>query len=193
MAKVDELLSLPLLLYIPLPLCPVLFFHRTNYTVPTAPSGHDFNGVRSTSRAAWQPKMEETGKIHWEKKKTRMLPFCSWFLFRGKLGQKMDYISFQQLFEHLTTNQIDFRSSKSTIQLKLTWKTEPFSAVRNAKPETQPGSQTCDVKMMLRIGIFAKAPKWQWFFSGVFGTCCRSKELMMSLVNSASKTTLGRE
>ena len=127
------------------------------------------------------------------KKKTRMLPFCSWFLFRGKLGQKMDYISFQQLFEHLTTNQIDFRSSKSTIQLKLTWKTEPFSAVRNAKPETQPGSQTCDVKMMLRIGIFAKAPKWQWFFSGVFGTCCRSKELMMSLVNSASKTTLGRE
>lgn len=97
------------------------------------------------------------------------------FLFRAKLGQKMDYMSFQQLFEHLTTNQIDFRSSKSTIQLKLTWKTEPFSAVRNAKPETQPGSQTCDVKMMLRIGIFAKAPKWQWFFSGVFGTCCRSK------------------
>ena len=95
--------------------------------------------------------------------------------FQRKTGQKMNYVSFQQLFKHLTTNQIDFRSSKRTIQLKLTWKTEPFSAVRNAKPETQPGSQTCDVKMMLRIGIFAKAPKWQWFFSGVFGTCCRSK------------------
>ncbi len=38
--------------------------------------------------------------------------------------------------------QDDFKSSKSTIQLKLAWKTEPFSAVRNAKPEIQPGSQT---------------------------------------------------
>lgn len=205
--KADELVSLWLPLYIPgLPVPRTNFstgqiipyqqymFRRFLCIFQTAPSGHDFNGVRSTSRAAYA---EDGGnwKNPWEKtkKKTENASILQLISFQRKTGQKMDYISFQQLFEHLTTNQIDFRSSKSTFQLKLTWKTEPFSAVRNAKPETQPGSQTCDVKMMLRIGIFAKAAKWQWFFSGVFGTCCRSKELMMSLVNSASKTTLGRE
>lgn len=133
--------------------------------------------VSEAHRVLPMPRFGGNWKNPWEKKNKKKSRECFHFAvdisFQRKTGQKMDYISFQQLFEHLTTNQIDFRSSKSTIQLKLTWKTEPFSAVRNAKPGSQPSharikksvqhlkgwatlTNTCDVKMMLRIGIWQR-------------------------------------
>ena len=89
MAKVDELVSLPLPLYIPLPLCPVLFFHRTNipYQVATTST------VSEVHRVLPMPKMEETGKIHGKKqKKNENASILQLISFQRKTGQKMDYI-----------------------------------------------------------------------------------------------------